>query len=142
MALIELTDSIRRLIDDGNIVFSLFVDFTKAFDTVDHDILLYKLNHYGIRGHAQQFFKSYLSNRRQFTIINGVQSTHKIVSTGVPQGSVLGPVLFLIYVNDLYRSIPNCLTRLFADDTNLSTYDKNKLKLKQSANAVLKALVD
>ena len=74
LALIELTDNIRKLIDDGNIVLSFFVDFTKAFDTVDHRILLHKLNHYGIRGHAHDFIKSYLTNRPQYTYINGEQS--------------------------------------------------------------------
>ena len=138
LALIELTDNIRKLIDDGNIVLSFFVDFTKAFDTVDHRILLHKLNHYGIRGHAHDFIKSYLTNRSQYTYINGEQSKTDNITCGVPQGSVLGPVLFLIYVNDLYRSVNECLTRLFADDTCISTYNKDAAKLKQIAKRSFK----
>ena len=71
LALIELTDSIRRFIGDGNIVYSLFVDFAKAFDTVEHKFLLYKLNHYCSRGHANKFIKSYLTGRSQYTMVNG-----------------------------------------------------------------------
>ena len=133
LALIELTDSIRKLLDDGNIVLSFFVDFTKAFDTVDHRILLHKLHHYGIRGHAHQFIKSYLTNRTQYTYINGTHSKTGDITCGVPQGSVLGPVLFLIYVNDLHRSVNECLTRLFADDTSINIANKNADELKRIA---------
>ena len=133
LALIELTDHIRKRIDEGHIVLSFFVDFTKAFDTVDHNILLYKLGHYGIRGHAQKFMKSYLTNRFQYTYVNGHQSTLDEIKCGVPQGSVLGPILFLIYINDLHFSMNECLTRLFADDTCLCIHDADPKILKQKA---------
>ena len=133
LALIELTDNIRQLIDEGNIVLSLFVDFTKAFDTVDHEILLEKIQHYGIRGHSHNFFKSYLTNRSQFTCVNGSQSEIGKITCGVPQGSVLGPILFLIYINDLYRCVDECTTRLFADDTCLTIFSKQPHQLKQLA---------
>ena len=94
-------------------MFSLFIDFSKAFDTVDHKILLHKLNHYGIRGHANKFFKSYLSNRQQYTVVGNSISDLNNISCGVPQGSVLGPILYLIYINDLYRCVDDCLVRLF-----------------------------
>ena len=97
----------------------------KAFDTIDHRILLDKLDHYGFRGHTQNFFKSYLTNRYQYTHINGVKSDIKEITCGVPQGSVLGPIMFLIYVNDLHLSVNNCSTRLFADDTCLSLHHDN-----------------
>ena len=76
----------------------IFLDLTKAFDTVDHDILLQKLNSYGIRGHSNDFFRSYLTNREQFTFINKKKSTTKSINFGVPQGSVLGPLFFILYI--------------------------------------------
>ena len=129
LSLVEITDSIRGLIDEGNYVLSLFVDFTKAFDTVDHEILLQKLNYYGIRGHANDFLRSYLSDRKQYTVVGNKSSEIENISCGVPQGSVLGPLLFLLYVNDLHKCIDDALTRLFADDTGLHMYNKNLQEL-------------
>ena len=83
----------------------MFIDLQKAFDTVDHDILLHKLNYYGIRGIANNQFKSYLSDRRQYVSINGVDSNEVTMQFGVPQGFVLGPLLFLIYINVLHTAI-------------------------------------
>ena len=123
--MIEYTDSVRRLLDQGNYVLSIFVDLTKAFDTVDHEILLYKLERYGIRGHANDFFRSYLSNRQQYTVINGAESSRKTVKCGVPQGSVLGPILFLVYINDMYTALQEDSVRLFADDTSLTLFDRS-----------------
>ena len=141
MALIELTDNIRTLIDSGNIVFSLFIDFSKAFDTVDHEILLYKLNHYGIRGHANILFKSYLTNRTQYTFANGINSSPDKVTCGVPQGSVLGPILFIIYANDIYRCAQNSMKRLFADDTCLSVHHKQITELINLAKIQIKNVI-
>ena len=92
---------------------------------MDYDILLYKLNRYGIRGHANLFFKSYLNDRKEFTYINGVKSYLRDVTCGVPQGSALGSILFLIYVNDLQYFMPNACLRLFADDTALVVNNSN-----------------
>ena len=105
LALVEFTDKVRSLLDEGNYVISIFVDLTKAFDTVDHEKLLYKLDRYGIRGHANAFFRSYLTDRNQFTIVNGVESELKSIGCGVPQGSVLGPLFFALYINDLHKAI-------------------------------------
>ena len=92
-ALISLTENIRKNLDEGNIGCGIFVNLQKAFDTVEHDILLSKLEHYGIRGLANEWFKSYLSNRNQYVSINDYDSNLADVKFGVPQGSVLGPLL-------------------------------------------------
>ena len=114
-----MTEEIRNTIDKGNYGCGVFIDLKKAFDTVNHSILLKKLEHYGIRGVALDWFCSYLSNRKQYVSVNGHISETLQIRCGVPQGSVLGPLLFLIYINDL-PSVSKCLTFcLFADDTNI-----------------------
>ena len=96
---------------------------------MDHNILLVKLYHYGIRGKANEWLCSYLSNRRQFASINGFDSEAKTVGIGVPQGSVLGPFLFLIYINDLHKAIKFSKVHNFADDTNLFMKGESLKKL-------------
>ena len=125
LALIEFTDNMRNILDEGNYAISIFIDLTKAFDTVDHEILLDKLDRYGIRGNANSFFRSYLSKRKQYTVINGVDSSICDVKCGVPQGSVLGPLLFALYINDIYRAVGKDNIRLFADDTALFMCNAN-----------------
>ena len=92
--LINITENIRKALDDGKIGCGIFVDLQKTFDTVDHQILLVKLNHYGIRGVSNDWFKSYLSNRRQYVFINGYESGLAAINCGVPQRSVLVPFYF------------------------------------------------
>ena len=112
----------------------------KAFDTVDHEILLRKLNHYGIRGISNSWFKSYLSHRTQYVSVSGFKSTIKLIKHGVPQGSVLGPLLFLIYINDLHNAIKYRMVHHFADDTNLLLFDNSLKSLKKKINIDLKLL--
>ena len=114
----------------------------KAFDTVDHQILLAKLNHYGIRGVSNDWFKPYLYNRNQYVSIDGYESGLATISCGVPQGSVLGPLLFLLYTSDLNQIIKFCKVHDFADDTNLLYLSDSIKKLNKLVNADLKYLVN
>ena len=105
---------------------------------MEHDVLLAKLEHYGIRGIANEQFRSYLSNRKQYVSINGHKSSLASVLYGVPQGSVLGPPLFLIYINDLNQAIKFCKVHHFADDTNLLHFNKSVAKLNKFVNQDMK----
>ena len=115
----EITERIKESIDSGKFGCGIFIDLRKAFDTVNHDILYKKLEHYGVRGMLLEWFKSYLTDRKQYVFYNGESSDLKLISCGVPQGSVLGPLLFLIYINDLPNISTNLKFFLFADDTNI-----------------------
>ena len=120
----------------------IFIDLEKAFDTVNHQIILSKLNHYGIRGVSNSWFASYLLNRSQSVTLNGVTSSKKEIKCGVPQGYILGPLLFLIYINDMHRAVQSSTLYNFANDTNL-LYSNNSLKkLKIALNQDLAFLYD
>ena len=97
----------------------IFLDLSKAFDTVNYDILLQKLLHYGFAGITHTWFQNYIYDRQQFVIVNGKASDSATLTCGVPQGSILGPLLFLIYINDLAAALSSLFPVLFADDTNL-----------------------
>ena len=106
----------------------------------DHQILLKKLENYGIRGQANNWFRSYLTNRQQIISINGFESRKQHMKYGVPQGSVLGPLLFLVYINDLHKAIKSSMVHHFAGDTNLLSANKSIKKLQKQANLDLRYL--
>ena len=131
-ATLDFVNTIEDALNNNEFAVGVFCDLSKAFDTIDHDILLEKLDHYGIRGKAKDWFRSYLDGREQYVDWNGSKSDKLPILTGVPQGSILGPLLFLIYINDLPAAAElKCV--LFADDSNLLirgndlTVIKNKL---------------
>ena len=128
-------------VDGGQITCGIFIDFEKAFDTVSHDILLEKLDHYGIRGISNDWFRSYLSDRSQFVSINGFSSDYKTIKYGVTQGSALGPLLLLIFINDLNTAIQHSETFYFADDTSLLNIKDWVKQINKVVNKDLKFLV-
>ena len=140
MAIIQLVDKIINSLSKKEHIIAIFMDLSKAFDTIDHNILLYKLNHYGVRGIPLSWFKSYLSDRRQYVFINNTNSSLLDIQCGVPQGSILGPLLFLVYVNDIIKTSNILSFVLFADDTNIFLSDKNLMNLITILNIELNKL--
>ena len=118
-AIISLIDKIGKSVDRGVIGINMFLDLKKAFDTVSHSILIRKLSAYGIRGNLLKLCKSYLTDRYQYVVYNGAKSERKIVKCGVPQGSILGPLFFLVYMNDIFNVSDFLYNILYADDTCL-----------------------
>ena len=128
LAVMELIEEITNATDNKKHAIGVFIDLKKAFDTVDHRILIKKLEHYGVRGAASDWLKSYLSNRKQFVNIDGCSSELLDVICGVPQGSILGPTLFILYVNDICNVSNLVKFILFADDTNVFCAGDNQLE--------------
>ena len=131
-AILQLTNYLYDNLDKSKPSLCIFVDLSKAFDTVDHDDLLKRLYSYGIRGVAYELIKSYLSNRKQLVAINNVKSNFKQITCGVPQGTVLGPLLFILYVNDLLKMSTLGQIISYADDTAIfysgDSWDSVKVK--------------
>jgi len=135
-ALIRIIDELLFNLDDNKVCGFVLVDYCKAFDMVDHAILLDKLNAYGVDGSSLAWFKSYLSDRRQLVSQAGTMSDMTTVRHGVPQGSILGPLLFIVFINDLPLHVSSSDIDLYADDTTITSYaDFRKMsKLQDSLN--------
>ena len=134
----DITNKIQEACDNSQYACGIYVDFKKAFDTVNHNILLDKLSHYGVRGIENNWFKTYVTNRKQH--VSGLKSGNALIGFGVPQGSVCHPLLFLIYINDLNQTIKFSRVHHFVDDTNLLLIDNSLKNINKHNNHDLKVL--
>ena len=139
--MVFLIDKILKALDEGEIVLGVFIDLSKAFDTVNHTILLDKLYKYGISGMAHVWITNYLYDRKQYVSFNKLDSPYEKVNCGVPQGSILGPLLFFMYINDLCNVSSLLFSLLYADDTNMFVTVKNIENLIFLMNTELKKIV-
>jgi hypothetical protein len=139
-ALAQITNLLYNKLDKSEPIAITFLDLAKAFDTVDHQILLDKLHRYGIRGKAYNIIKNYLSNRQQKVRINNKYSKYRTVNTGIPQGTILGPLLFIIYINDMLFSIPEESILSYADDTAIIVTGKNWKEIETKMNQLLQII--
>ena len=128
--------------DNGEYTGAVFVDLKKAFDTVDHGCLLSKLSSYGIKGRELSWFESYLSDRKQFVSVKNSSSERKFVMCGVPQGSILGPLLFILLINDIELQLKHCSILLYADDTVIFTAEENCKVIEERLNTVLNKITN
>ena len=118
-AILRVTEIMRKMIETKNMGFALFIDLRKAFDTVNHCILLEKLYAYGFRGKFNKLISGYLTNRRQFIVNWNGTSRQQVILYGIPQGSALGPLFFLLYINDINKVVTKSEFSFFADDTTI-----------------------
>ena len=136
-AITYLSDFIRQKMDSGQCTGAVFIDLKKAFDTVDHSVLLSKLPIYGINGNELNWFQDYLFNRQQFVEYLNTNSNYQHITCGVPQASILGPLLFLIHINDLTLNVSSCEILLYADDMVIFHSDKEFNKIEEMLNIEL-----
>ena len=118
------TDDIFLAMNENQSTLAVYIDLRKAFDTVNHIILIKKIEKLGLSASTVKWLTSYFTNRKKCTVANGTTSEKAVITCGVPQGSILGPLLFLIYVNDLCHKIKNCNIKLYTDDTMIYTCDQ------------------
>ena len=137
-AIITLVDKVSKSVDSGDIVINMFIDLRKAFDTVSHSILLKKLHEYGIRGNMLKLCTSYLDGRSQYVQYNHANSAFRNVNCGVPQGSIIGPLFFIIFMNDIFYASELLFNILYADDTSIFLSHKDLQTLVQSMNNEMK----
>src|SRR3989442_9492515 len=140
MAVLDVVNMIQKELHDDNYVLGVFMDLQKAFDTINFDISLKKLEHYGFRGPSISWLRSHLVGRSQFTVVSNNDSTTKTTTCGIPQGTILGSLLFLLYINDIPNSVNHSKIRLFADDSNLFIVSNNINTLFNVANSEVNSL--
>ena len=133
-AVIDITEKIRNTLSSKYYACSVFTDLGKAFDAVNHTILLDKLKYYGVRRIKNNLFKSFLQDRYQYTIVKECSSEKLIITHGVPQGSAIGSLLFRLYINDLHKTMVHYSLHHFADDTNILIIDKSLKKINKHIN--------
>ena len=133
-AVLHLHDHIRQKMSDKNLTGALYIDLRKAFDTVSHSCLLSKLPCYGISGIEHKWISDYLFNRKQYVTFNNIQSEPESITHGVPQGSILGPLLFVILINDAYQCLEKCTMLMYADDTVLLFSDSSSKSIEETLN--------
>ncbi len=141
-AIISIIDKITEKLDSHHFITGIFLDLSKAFDTINHDILIDKLKYYGIRNKELELIRNYLHNRKQCTQYNDTISDLLSITHGIPQGSILGPLLFIIYINDIASVSDTLSSILFADDTNVLSYDYNQKELLNNINSDLNKIDD
>ena len=137
LQLLHFFEDVTSMLDEGKYVDVIYFDFAKAFDSVPHQRLLVKIKSYGIDGKVLNWISSFLSNRQQRVVLNGYKSAWTNVLSGVPQGSVLGPLLFVLYINDLPKCLNKCKVKMFADDLKLySSNDGNKIEIQSDVSNI------
>ena len=136
-AILDIVNTVLQITDNGKFSFGVFIDLKKAFDTVNQEILLAKLENYGVRGVINSWFRSYLTDRKQNAEVNNVVSEAETTWCSMPQGSVLGPLLFLLYINDIYKPSSLFAFYLFADDTSIILANNNLKELESLVNREL-----
>ena len=142
ISLLNVTESWYSNVDRKNVSISLFLHLRKAFDTIDHDILLAKLKRYSIYKKELAWFASYLTERQQYCYLNGQNSEKGLVNCGIPQGSCLGPLLFILYTNDFEESLTKCKPNMYADDTSITVGGEDAYQLLEDLRNELQDVID
>ena len=141
-SLTNVTDTWYKNIEEKRITVSLFLDLRKAFDSINHSILLSKIGKYGITQNELAWFTSYITDRKQYCYLGGKNSKKQKVTCGIPQGSCLGPLLFILYTNDFENSLSTFYPNMYADDTSISASSENPVQLIEYLKRELEGVMD